>query len=101
MYLQFIVLFNLILCSLNLYLLWKLIQFKKYLSKVNRFLQHINYDLELILKEIPLTILLTALEIKKFRQNYTSWKLKLKNTQKLIIIMRLIYRITKPKLAKF
>lgn len=96
--LQFIVLFNLILCGLNLYILWKLIQFRKYLSSVNRDLVKINYSLELVLKEIPLTILLTALEIKQFRQNYSSWKLNLKKTQKLIIIIKLIYRITKPKL---
>lgn len=98
MSLKFIIIFNLILCSLNLYLLWKLIQFRQYLSNVNRVLEQINYDLELILKEIPLTILLTALEIKKFRQNYSAWKLNIKKTQKLIIIIKLIYRITKPKL---
>lgn len=98
MSLKFIIIFNLVLCSLNLYLLWKLIQFKKYLFNWNQVLWQVNHDLELILKEIPLTILLTALEIKKFKQNYSLLKLKIKNTQKMIIIIRFIYQITQQKL---
>lgn len=98
MSLQFIMLFNLSLCSLNLYLLWKLIQFKKYLFNLNQVLVQVNSNLDLILKEIPLTILLTALEIKKFKQNYSLLKLKIKNTQKLIIIIKFIYQITQQKL---
>ncbi|WP_017292870.1 hypothetical protein [Geminocystis herdmanii] len=98
MSLQFTILFNLSLCGLNLYLLWKLIQFKKYLFNLNQVLLQINYDLPLILKEIPLAILLTALEIKKFKSNYNLLKLKIKNTQKLIIIIKFIYRLTQGKL---
>lgn len=98
MSLQLIILFNISLCSLNLYLLWKLIQFKKYLFNLNQVLLQVNYDLPLILKEIPLAILLTALEIKKFKNNYSLLKLKIKNTQKLIIIIKFIYRLTQGKL---
>lgn len=86
------------LCGLNFYILWKLIQFRKYLSKLNENLIQINYNLELVLKEIPLNILLTALEIKQFKHNYILGKINLKKTQDLIIIIKLTYRIIKAKL---
>jgi hypothetical protein len=98
MSLQFIILFNLSLCSVNLYLLWKLIQFKKYLFNLNQVLVEVNDNLELTLKEISLSILLTALEIKKFKNNYSLLKLKIKKTQKLIIIIKFMYQITQQKL---
>jgi hypothetical protein len=95
---KFVVFVNLIIVFLNFYFLWKLIQFNNYLFNLNNLLSQINSNANLILKEIPLTILLTGLEIKKFRTDYINLKTKIKNTQKIIIITKFIYRIVRTKL---
>lgn len=95
---KFVIFVNLIIVVLNFYLLWKLIQFNNYLFNLNHLLSQININSTLILKEIPLTILLIGLEIKKFRSDYINLKTKIKNTQKIIIITKFIYRIIHPKL---
>lgn len=97
MSLKFVIIFNLILCGLNFYILWKLIEFKKYLFNINTILIKLNYNLFIILKEIPLTILLTALEIEKVKNNYSLWQIKIRNTQKIIIITKFIYQIFQQK----
>lgn len=95
---KIIVFFNLVIVIINIYLLWKLIKFKNYLSNCNKILSKINYNLPLILKEIPLIILLTGLEIQQFKNNYINLKTKIKNIQKVIIITKIIYQIVRPKL---
>ncbi|BAQ61901.1 hypothetical protein GM3708_2307 [Geminocystis sp. NIES-3708] len=57
----------------------------------------INQNSTLILKEIPLTILLTGLEIQKFRTNYINLKIRIKNIKKIIIITQFIYKIIRLK----
>jgi hypothetical protein len=95
---KFVVFVNLIIVFLNFYFLWKLIQFNNYLFNLNNLLSQINSNANLILKEIPLTILLTGLEIKKFRTDFINFKTKIKNIQKIIIITKFIYRIVCTKL---
>lgn len=97
MSLKFIILFNLMIVFLNCYLLWKLVQFNNYLSRLNHVLLKINQNSTLILKEIPLTILLTGLEIQKFRTNYINLKIRIKNIKKIIIITQFIYKIIRLK----
>lgn len=95
---KFVVFVNLIIVFLNFYFLWKLIQFNNYLLNLNKLLSQINSNASFILKEIPLTILLTALEINKFKTDYINLKTKIKNTQKIIIITNFFYKIVRSKL---
>lgn len=94
-----IIIFNFILFIINLYILWKLIQFKNYLSHLNRWLYNINDNLTLLLKEIPLAILLAGLEIRKVKNNYILLGQKINTTKKTIVITQFIYRIMMKKSA--
>jgi hypothetical protein len=96
---KIIVFLNLVIVVINFYLIWKLTQLRNYLLNFNETLLELNDNLLLILKEIPLVILLTGLEIKKFRSDYVNLKTKIKNIQKIIVITKLIYKIVRPKLT--
>lgn len=93
MSLIFILSFNICLFLVNIYLLWQLIRFKQYLKVVNHRLNYINQHLPLILKEIPLAIFTTALEIKKVREKYQHLRNNIKNIHKILTISRIIYKI--------
>lgn len=93
MSLIFILSFNTSLFLLNVYLLWQLLRLKKYLKLINNRLNYINQHLPLILKEIPLSILTTALEIKQFKEKYINLKDNLNKIQKILTISRIIYKI--------
>ena len=93
MSLIFILSFNICLFLLNIYLLWQLLRLKKYLKVVNHRLNYLNQHLPLILKEIPLSILTTALEIKQFKEKYINLKDNLNKIQKILTISRIIYKI--------
>ncbi|BAQ66909.1 hypothetical protein GM3709_3674 [Geminocystis sp. NIES-3709] len=41
--------------------------------------------------------MLTALEIEKVKNNYSLWQIKIRNTQKIIIITKFIYQIFQQK----
>lgn len=99
MLIKVVIFLNLGIVVINCYLLWKLIQFRNYLVNLNEKLLQINYNLVLILKEIPLIILMTGLEVQKFRHNYIKLQTKVKNTQKIIIITRFIYKIVQQKIV--
>jgi len=97
MNIKIVIIFNLILCILNYYIFWNLIKLKIYLIKLNENLDKTNYNLPLIVKEIPLTIFLTALEIKNFKDDYKLWRSRLIMLEKIITIARFIYRINRQK----
>jgi len=93
MSLIFILFFNICLFLLNIYILWQLLRLKKYLKVVNHRLNYLNQNLPLILKEIPLSILTTALEVKQFKEKYINLKDNLNKIQKILTISRIIYKI--------
>lgn len=55
---------------------------KKYLKTLNTRLIYINKNLPLIIKEVSLSILTTALEIKKIKEKYRRLKNNISNVQK-------------------
>lgn len=93
MSLIFILSFNIFICIINLYLLWQIIRIKKYLNTLNTRLVYINKNLPLIIKEVSLSILTTALEIKKIKEKYRRLKNNINNVQKILTISRIIYKI--------
>ncbi|MBD2392799.1 hypothetical protein H6G11_00830 [Cyanobacterium aponinum FACHB-4101] len=93
MSLIFILSFNIFICVINFYLLWQLIRIRKYLKTLNNRLFYINKNLPLIIKEVSLSILTTALEIKKIKEKYRQLKNNISNVQKILTISRIIYKI--------
>lgn len=93
MSLIFILSFNIFIFIINLYLLWQIIRIKKYLNTLNTRLVYINKNLPLIIKEVSLSILTTALEIKKIKEKYRRLKNNINNVQKILTISRIIYKI--------
>jgi hypothetical protein len=55
----------------------------------------LNNNLVLSLKETHLLILTTALEVRKFNQNYQKLKNKQKTIQKIILFINFIYQFRK------
>lgn len=90
-----IIIINCSLALLNCYLIWKIYRIKVFLFHFNELMYKLNNNLVLSLKENHLLILTTALEVRKFNQNYQKLKNKQKTIQKIILFINLIYRFRK------
>jgi len=94
-----IIILNLSLVLLNFFLVWKIWQFKDFLVEINIILNQLNHNLPMLLKEVPLLILLTALEVKNLKLKYVKFKHSFQQIQKVILISQIIYRFSKPKVS--
>lgn len=94
-----IIILNLSLVGLNCFIFWKICQFKSFLLEINVVLNQLNQNLPMLLKEVPLLILLTALEVKNIKLKYIKFKHNFQQIQKVILISQIIYRFSKAKVS--
>jgi hypothetical protein len=88
-----VLVFNLIICLVNLVILWQLFKLKSYLVKINQNLLSIEVEDIILLKKISLEIFLTALQIQKSKNNYRKLRKNINKISKIIIVSRYIYKI--------
>ena len=69
-----------------------LIKIKNNLSDFNNKLIDLETSLIISLKQIPLNILLTGLEIKEYNNKYQAMQFQLKKIRQFMIISRYIYK---------
>ncbi len=81
-----------------LYLLRKILKLRKELQILNLKLDNINKNLSISLKKINLQILTIGLEIKKINSKYHRWLNYYKNIQKIILISKLVYNMSRRKM---
>lgn len=84
---------NFIFTILNLIILWQLIKLKTYLTQFNQSLPSIEANLTLLLKQIPLILLLTALEMQKYKKDYRQWRSNLQKVSQIITVSKYVYKI--------
>jgi hypothetical protein len=92
-----IIFLNVALAIFNLHLIEKIYQFNLYLLKINHFFDQLHQHLPLVLKEIPLSILILGRETRELKANYRQILSYQQNMQKLILIIKLSYRLSKIK----
>ena len=88
---------NIFICFVNLILLFLLIKIKKKLSNFNSNLPDLEKILMISLKQIPLNILLTALEIKEYNNKYQAIQFQIQKIRQFMIISRYIYKVYQRK----
>ena len=88
---------NIFICFVNLTLLFLLIKIKKKLSDFNSDLPDLEKSLIISLKQIPLNILLTALEIKEYNNKYQAIQFQIQKIRQFMIISRYIYKVYQRK----
>ena len=86
---------NIVICLINLIFLVGLVTIKNYLSNFNRDLIDLEKNLIISLKQIPLNIFLTTLEIQQYKNKYQAIRIQLKKIRQFIIISRYIYNLSK------
>ena len=74
-----------------------LIKIKNNLSDFNNKLIDLETSLIISLKQIPLNILLTGLEIKEYNNKYQAMQFQLKKIRQFMIISRYIYKVYQGK----
>lgn len=88
---------NIVICLINLLIVVVLVKLKKHLSNFNRDLIDLEKKVIVELKQIPLNILLTALEIQEYKNKYQQIQFQLKKVRQFIIISRYIYKASQGK----
>jgi hypothetical protein len=76
-----------------------LLRLKTDLLNFNRELDNLEKNLIFSLKQIPLNILLIALEIQKYKYKYQTIQVQVKKIRKLIIISQYIYKLYQRKFS--
>ena len=88
---------NLIIFILNLYLIWKIHKFKKFLSKIADTFIYLEENCNLLFKEYLLLLLKSALELNNINRKYKLLKKRNQQLKQLFIIFRLGYQIYQQK----
>ena len=94
-----VLIFNSFIVLINLIIFWQLIRFRQYVRELNQNIVSMEEEFLLLLKQVPLDIFLTALEIQQYKYNYQQLRQKAKYIQRIIIISQYIYRIWKKQIA--
>ena len=97
MFIIIVIICNIAIFLINLIFLFFLVKLRKYLFEFNNDLIDLEKKIIIYLKQIPLNILLTALEIQEYKHKYQAVQIQIKKLSKIIIISRYIYKLYQKK----
>jgi hypothetical protein len=97
MLVQIVIVANLVIVSLNLYLMWQICKLRKCLGKTAYFLSELEANFAIILQESPSLIIETAWEIYQFRNKYRLLQQRNQQFKQILFLIKTSYRIWQSK----